>query len=186
MRKEREKEISDDETEEKKGEKKEKDKMRRRSPRVKKWTQMRRRIVLRISKKKQRKLRRNADWESLNKTKPIGVRRNPDDITQEKYGDFYKSFTNEWKEHLEVKHFSVESQLKVMVLLFKPCQAPFGFFEKKNIIKLSVHHVFIMDSCDQRTPEYFIFTQCAADSEDLPLDISQELLQQSKLRKVVH
>ncbi len=118
--------------------------------------------------------------EVLNQTKPIWKRK-PAEVTQEQYAEFYRQALGGFDEPMEVIHTSAEGVLEYSSLVFIPAKAQFDMYnwERKHGVKLYVKRVFIMDDCKELVPEYLRFTKGVVDSEDLPLNVSREMLQQN-------
>lgn len=128
------------------------------------------------------------DWELMNDSKPIWTRK-PTEVTQEEYNEFYKSLTKDTSEQLTQTHFIAEGEVTFKSLLFIPKTQPSESFNKygskSDNIKLYVRRVFITDEFNDMMPNYLNFIRGVVDSDDLPLNVSRETLQQHKLIKVI-
>jgi heat shock protein 90kDa beta len=128
------------------------------------------------------------DWELMNNNKPIWTRK-PTDVKQEEYNEFYKALTKDSTEPLTQSHFVAEGEVTFRSLLFIPKTNPAESFnkygEKSDNIKLYVRRVFITDEFNDMIPKYLSFIRGIVDSDDLPLNVSRETLQQHKLIKVI-
>merc|ERR1712029_1243312 len=128
------------------------------------------------------------DWELCNEAKPIWTRK-PDDIKQDEYDEFYKSITKDNNGPMTQSHFIAEGEVTFKSLLFIPNTQPSEVMNKygqqTENIKLYVRRVFITDDFKDMMPNYLAFVRGVVDSDDLPLNVSRETLQQHKLLKVI-
>uniref|UniRef100_A0A6C0J0J0 Histidine kinase/HSP90-like ATPase domain-containing protein n=1 Tax=viral metagenome TaxID=1070528 RepID=A0A6C0J0J0_9ZZZZ len=123
------------------------------------------------------------EWEKLNEQEPIWIK-SSDQVSLEEYNKFYKNLSNDFDDCLRYKHFKVEGNIDVKGVLFIPKRAPMDMFQtnnnNKNKIKLYVKRVFICDDCPELIPDYMNFVTGIIDSDDLPLTVSREMLQENK------
>lgn len=128
------------------------------------------------------------DWEILNNHKPIWTRKS-DDVEENEYNEFYKALTKDTKDPLSYTHFNAEGEVSFKSLLYVPSAQPSDTFNKYGTvtdnIKLYVRRVFITDEFTDLLPKYLSFLRGIVDSDDLPLNVSREVLQQHKLLKII-
>jgi len=121
-------------------------------------------------------------WEKINKAQALWTR-NKNDITNEEYKEFYKYISKDYSDPLIWSHNKVEGKQEYTSLLYIPSKAPFDLWnrDKKNILKLYIRRIFIMDEVNYFIPNYLRFVCGLIDSNDLPLNISREILQDNKI-----
>lgn len=126
-------------------------------------------------------------WELVNENKPIWTRK-PDELSEEDYNKFYKSLTKDHDEPMFYTHFSTEGEMEFKALLFIPGRAPYNVFDTSitnNNIRLYVRRVFITDEFKDLLPRYLNFIKGVVDSDDLPLNVSREVLQEHRILKII-
>lgn len=139
-------------------------------------------------KKKTKTIKKTiTEWNVVNEQKPIWCRKS-EDITADEYQTFYKTISDDNSDALVYKHFHTEGQLEFKCLIYIPERSPFNMLETKGDrknIKLYVKRIFIMDDCTELCPEWLKFVKGIVDSNDIPLNVSRELLQQNKVLKQI-
>merc|ERR1712151_546324 len=128
------------------------------------------------------------EWEQVNTQKAIWLRAK-EDVTEEEYNEFYKSISKDYLDPLAYTHFNAEGEIEFKSILFLPKKAPFdmmdNYWTKKSEVKLFVRRVLVADKFDELLPRYLNFVRGVVDSDDLPLNVSREQLQQNKIMKVI-
>merc|ERR1711920_672232 len=128
------------------------------------------------------------EWEQVNTQKAIWLR-NKEDVTEEEYSEFYKSISKDYLDPLAYTHFNAEGEIEFKSILYLPKKAPFdmmdNYWQKKSEVKLFVRRVLVADKFDELLPRYLNFVRGVVDSDDLPLNVSREQLQQNKIMKVI-
>merc|ERR1712160_163374 len=128
------------------------------------------------------------EWEQVNTQKAIWMRAK-EDVTEEEFPEFYKSISKDYLDPLAYTHFSAEGEIEFKSILFLPKKAPFDMMDnygsKKSEVKLFVRRVLVAEKFDELLPRYLSFVRGVVDSDDLPLNVSREQLQQNKIMKVI-
>merc|ERR1711869_93839 len=128
------------------------------------------------------------EWEQVNTQKAIWLMAK-EDVTEEEYNEFYKTVSKDYLDPLAYTHFNAEGEIEFKSVLFLPKKAPFdqmdNYWTKKSEIKLYVRRVLVADKFEDLLPRYLNFVKGVVDSDDLPLNVSREQLQQSKIMKVI-
>jgi len=127
------------------------------------------------------------EYDQINTQEPIWVKPTSE-ITDDEYKQFYKSLTGDYGDPMKYKHISVEGAVNFKALIYIPACAPMNLFhmerERKDV-KLYVKRVFITDDCDNLVPQWLNFVKGVVDSDDIPLNVSREMLQQNKFMKLI-
>jgi molecular chaperone HtpG len=129
-----------------------------------------------------KKKKKEVEWEQVNKATALWQRAK-NDITDEEYNEFYKHVGHDWQDPLSWIHSKVEGNLEYTQLLYIPSHPPFDLYERERShgVKLYVRRVFILEDKEKIMPNYLRFVRGVIDSNDLPLNVSRELLQGSKV-----
>merc|ERR1712166_700275 len=128
------------------------------------------------------------EWEQVNTQKAIWLRAK-EDVTEEEYNEFYKGISKDYLDPLAYTHFNAEGEIEFKSILYLPKKAPFdmmdNYWTKRSEVKLYVRRVLVAEKFDELLPRYLNFVRGVVDSDDLPLNVSREQLQQNKIMKVI-